>query len=118
MEGNMLNELNPFQFISLLLSLLTSVTLFIAYSTSRKHKELRSEIERKEKALESKSVDEIVRELQQTFQEIEQKLFAGKPLFDKLTETLNHNADQLKYIDVGLLPPTFKFDERESLKEQ
>jgi hypothetical protein len=114
----MLNELNPYLFTSLLLFLLTLVTLFIAYSTSCKRKELTSEIERKEKALKSKSVGEIVRELQQSFQEVEQKLFAGKPVFNKLTETLNHNADQLKYIDVGLLPPTFKFDERESLKEQ
>jgi len=114
----MLQEIAAHQLIWFLLMFLTVLCFFFAYSTSRRRKELAHEIERKQKALESKTVDELVNELQQSFQEIEQKLSSGKPVFDKLKETLNHNADQLKYIDVGLLPPTFQFDDRESLKKQ
>lgn len=113
----MFKEVAPHQLTSLLLILLTVITLFITYVTSRKQKVLESEIERKEKALESKSVNEIVSELQQSFQEIEQKITAGKPVFDQLTGSLQHNTEQLKHIEVGLLPPTFRFDDRESLKK-
>lgn len=114
----MFQEIAAHQLTWPLLMFLTVLCLFFAYSASRRRKELANEIERKQKALESKTVEEIVNELQQSFQDVEQKLSSGKPIFDKLKETLNHNADQLKYIDVGLLPPTFKFDDRESLKKQ
>ena len=118
MEGTMLNELNIYQSTSLILFLFTALTLFMVYSTSRKRKELASEIARKEKVLEHKTVNEIVIELQQSFQNVQQKITTGKPIFDKLTKSLLNNAEQLKYIDVGLLPPTFKFDDREFLKKQ
>ncbi len=114
----MFKELEPYQLTSLILALFTAITLFLAYSTSRKRKALTSEIERKEQALESKSIDEIVSELQQSFKEVEEKIIAGKPIFEQLTESLEHNNEQLKYINVGLLPPTYKFDDRESLKEE
>ncbi len=114
----MFKELELYQLTSLILAVLTAVTLFIVYSTSRKRNELISEIERKEKALENKSVDDIVSELQQSYKEIEQKIVAGKPIFRQLTESLKQKKEQLNYIDVGLLPPTYKFDDRESLKEK
>ncbi len=115
---NMLKELDPYQLTSLLLILLTATIFYIANSTLRKRKVLASEIERKQKALESKSVEVIVNELQQSLQEVQQKIDSGTPIFNKLAGTLKHSSEQLKYIDVGLLPPTFKFDDREALKEQ
>lgn len=118
MEQIMFKEVDPQQLTSLLIILLTAMTFFIAYSTLRKRKELASEIERKQKALESKAVDEIVKELQQSFQEVEKKIDSGKPILNKLKGTLKHCEEQLNYIDAGLLPPAFKFDDRESLKGQ
>jgi len=114
----MLQEVASHQLTWLLLMFSIVVCLFFVYSASRSRKELANEIQRKKNALKSKTVEEIVNELQESFQEVEQKLISGKPVFDKLKETLKHNADQLKYIDVGLLPPTFQFDDRESLKKQ
>lgn len=118
MEGTMFHELTPYQLTSLLLCVSTALVAFFVYSTSCKRKKLSNEIERREALLESKTVDEIVSDLEQSYQDIEKKIYAGKPILDQLTEPLKHNADQLKYIDVGLLPPTFKFDDREFLKEQ
>ena len=114
----MIKGIDTYILTSLLLFFLTIITLLIAYRSSRKGKKLSKEVERKEKALEAKSIDEIVKDLEQSIQEIEQKIEAGKPVFDKLKERLKNNAEQLEYIDVGLLPPTFSYDDRESLKEQ
>ncbi|ETX09617.1 hypothetical protein MUS1_06740 [Marinomonas ushuaiensis DSM 15871] len=114
----MLQELTPYQLTSLLLCLSTALIVFFIYSISQKRKKLSNEIGRRETLLESKSVNEIVSDLKQSYQDIEKKICAGKPTLDQLTEPLKHNSNQLKYIDVGLLPPTFKFDDREFLKEQ
>lgn len=114
----MLKEVDPFQLSWLLLIISTTLILFTAYLNSRKLKSLGNEIERKEKALEEQPVEEIIQELQKSFDAIEQKLNDGKNIYDQLLQTLNKSVDQLKYIDVGLLPPTFKFDDRESLKAQ
>lgn len=118
MELIKLKDLSPYQITWLLLIGSTIITLFIAYLTLRKRRSLSREIERKESALEAKSVDEIVIELQQSFQKIEQKTVEGKRVYDQLQEILKKNTGQLKYINAGLLPPTFKFDDRESLKKQ
>ncbi|MBO1255865.1 DUF4041 domain-containing protein [Alteromonas sp. 5E99-2] len=114
----MLKEVDPHHLTWLLLVMLTMSTLLAAYFTSRKKKNLSAEIERKEKALKDKPIDDIVQELQKSFEEVERRLSDGKPIYDKLLQTLSKNDDKLKYIDVGLLPPTFRFDDRESLKNQ
>lgn len=114
----MLKDFDAYQLTSLLLVILTMLTIFTAYSNYRKRKKLAIEIERKENALKEKPIEEIVQELQNTSEGFEVKLSSGKPIYDELLQTLKKNADQLKYIDVGLLPPTFKFDDREALKDQ
>ena len=114
----MFHELTPYQLTSLLLCVSTALVAFFVYLTSCQRKKLSNEVERREALLESKPVDEIVSDLKQSHQDIEKKICAGKPILDQLTESLKHNVDQLKYIDVGLLPPTFKFDDREFLKEK
>ncbi|NMP04658.1 DUF4041 domain-containing protein [Pseudoalteromonas arctica] len=113
----MFHEFESNQLISLVLAVFTAVVIYMVYSTLYKQKDLISEIERKEKALENKSVDEIVSELRQLSHEIELKITNGKPIFEQLTQSLKKNTEQLKYIDVGLLPPTYKFDDPESLKK-
>jgi hypothetical protein len=120
MEGaiDMLNEPTPYQIISVLFIILTILNLFFVYSNSRKHAQIANEIRRKEKLLENKSVEEIVSELKQSFQVIKKKISAGQPVFQNVTETLRHNENRLVYIDAGLLPPTYKFDDSELLKEQ
>lgn len=114
----MLNELVPYQLTSLLLAIVAVIVMTLVYSTSRQRKNLNAEIERKEKLLKEKPVKQIVYELQQSIKEIQDKIFAGDLVFDRLAEPLKNNTEKLEYIDVGLLPPTYKFDDRESLKEQ
>ncbi|WP_321284431.1 DUF4041 domain-containing protein [uncultured Vibrio sp.] len=114
----MLEDFGSQQLTWLALNILTVTTLFIVYSNFRKCKSLESEIERKEEALKTKPVEQIVQDLQQSLQAVEKKITDGKTVYIQLEEALKKNAGQLKYIDVGLLPPTFKFDDRELLKSE
>jgi hypothetical protein len=100
------------------LTLAIVITLFKAHASKRNHKQLADENERKVNALKSKPVSVIVDELKQSCQNIEAKIASGMPVYNQVNDLLKENKGQLKYINVGLLPPTFKFDDRESLKIQ
>jgi len=100
------------------LGAVTLIILFLTYSTSRTNKVLISDIERKERALAEKTAEQIVVDLQQAIQEVEQKIEAGKPVYSRLQKQVSLSREQLKYIDAGLLPPTFKFDDSQSLKDK
>ncbi|WP_198419009.1 DUF4041 domain-containing protein [Motilimonas pumila] len=114
----MLDDANSYQPIWIALSVLTAIILFKVYSTSKKSKALASNVERKENALKEKAVEEIVQELVHSIQKVTQKLSDGRPVFSQLQDELSQNIEQLKYIDVGLLPPTFKFDDSQALKDK
>lgn len=120
MEGatTMLNEPTPYQIITILLIIFTTLNLFFIYSNSKKRVQITNEIGLIEKLLENKSVEEIVSEMKKSFQDVQQKKSAGQSVFQQLTESLQHNKDRLAFIDAGLLPPAFKFDDTELLKEQ
>ncbi|WP_351089213.1 DUF4041 domain-containing protein [Shewanella sp. S1-49-MNA-CIBAN-0167] len=120
MEGaiDMLNEPTTYQIISILFTIFTILNLFIIYSNYLNHGLIANEIVRKENLLENKSVEEIVSELKLSSQDLLQKKSAGQSVFQQLTETLKHNEERLAYINAGLLPPIFKFDDSELLKEQ
>lgn len=120
MEGatTMLNEPTPYQIITIILIIFTTLNLFFIYSNSKKRAQITNEIGLIEKLLENKSVEEIANELKKSFQDVQQKKSAGQSVFQQLIEPLQHNKDRLAFIDAGLLPPAFKFDDTELLKEQ
>ncbi len=120
MEGTaqMLYEPTQYQIITILLIIFTTLTLFFIYSNSKKRAQITNEIGRIEKLLEKKSVAEIVSDLNKSFQDVQQKKSAGQSIFQQLTESLRYNEDRLAFVDAGLLPPAFKFDDTELLKEQ
>lgn len=112
----MLKEVAAHQIIWLILTCLTFLTLLLAYSSVIMRKRFASEVQRKKDSLESKPIEVIIQELRESTQEVEQKLANGKLVHDKLQESIKLNNEQLKYIDVGLSPPAYKFDDSESLK--
>ncbi|WP_299083928.1 DUF4041 domain-containing protein [uncultured Paraglaciecola sp.] len=114
----MLKEIDLHQSLWIALTVLTALIAFMIYSTSQKRKNLEKEIKRKNNALKEKCIDEIVSDLQQSLQQIELKVNDGKPIYNRLQEILEQNTAQLKFIDVGIFPPTFNFDDRESLKHK
>ncbi|WP_335908642.1 MULTISPECIES: DUF4041 domain-containing protein [Shewanella] len=112
----MLKEVAAHQITWLILTCLTFLTLLLAYSSVIRRKRLENEVQRKEDALESKPIEVIVQDLQESIKKTEQNIANGKLVHDKLQELINLNNEQMKYIDVGLLPPVYKFDDSESLK--
>lgn len=109
---------DPNLMIWFVLVILISTSLYFTYSTNLKRKRLALEIERKQSTLSAKSVDDVVQELRHSAQEITQKFTDGQSIYNQLQETLIHYKEQLKYIDVDMLPPVFRFDDSESLKEK
>ena len=112
----MLKEVAVHQITWLILTCLTFLTLLLAYSSVIRRKRLVTEVQRKEDALESKPIEVIVQEFRDSIKETEQNIASGKLFNDKLQELIKLNNEQLKYIDVGLSPPVYKFDDSESLK--
>jgi len=80
-------------------------------------KRTKVEIQRLETLLIEESVSQRVEELNAKCFEAEQNIDAGKGHFSKLEALLQKAGSQVDYINVGLLPPTYRFDDRESLKE-
>ena len=96
-----------------------SIIFFIlAISKSKKRSILTDEVTRKKQVLNDKSVEDVVSELNQAYEEVSGKIKAGGEKHRKLLDLISSTNEQSKLIDVGLLPPVFKFDDSESLKEK
>lgn len=100
------------------LALLACTFFSFAIYTHRKRKELIIGIDKKKQALADKPVGEIVQSLQRQADDIKDKIELGQPIYLKLRDELALKKNQLKYIDAGLFPPTFKFDDSQSLKNE
>ena len=114
----MLNDVSSYEPIWIVLSVLMVIILVMLHSTSKRGKILARNTERMENALKEKTVEEIVHEQQLLVQNVTQKLSDGSLIFSRLQDELSQNDEQLKYIEVGLLPPTFKFDDSQALKNK
>lgn len=111
---------NPetFQYVSLSLSLILLVVMYTLYSTSKKRKYLESEVTRKESMLADKPIEEIISVLQSSINALRTKFDDGQPVYSMLTEEIKKSDERYKYIKEGLLPPTYKFDDSEALKDK
>ena len=109
---------DPYIFSTVITAVLAISIFILALTKQSQSKTLANEIERKESALAEKSIEEIVQSLEITHKEISEKLSKGTSVFNQLKEKLQNTQNQIKHVDVGLLPPTYKFDDRESLKKQ
>lgn len=111
-------SIEPFQTLWLALSFVLIFVLMTFFLALNKRKKLLAEIIRKENLLSEKPIDEILTDLQTSIDEVVLRLSDGKPIYANMKKDLSSSREQLKYIDVGLLPPTYKFDDSESLKER
>lgn len=107
-----------YQLVWIVLALLTLTFLLSTRSTKKKHKSLLEDIDKKQKALAEKSVEELVQELNNQISDVETKIEYGRPIFSRLKDEATKNKEQMKYINVGLFPPTYKFDDSQSLKDK
>jgi len=104
-----------FWYASVFLSLLFVI---LTFNCSRKSNVLSLENEKKEQKLLLTSIDEIVKDIDNKYNQILEKKVAGQHTLSRLKETLHDMHQPLLFIEVGLLPPTFKFDDSEALKEK
>jgi hypothetical protein len=92
--------------------------VILAILKSKKRSILTNEVTRKKQILNEKSVEDVVAELSQSYEEIKEKIEAGGDKHIQLLDLISSTNEQSKLIDSGLLPPVFKFDDSESLKEK
>jgi len=108
----------PYQLVWIVLTLWTFIFFLFARSTQKRCRELLEDIDRKKKALAGKSVEDIVQDLQNIIGDIETKIEHGRPIYSRLKSEVSKNKEQMNYINVGLFPPTYKFDDSQSLKDK
>lgn len=114
----MLNENDTYLMLGGLAFAVSTLFFILAISKSKKRSILTDEVIRKKQNLNEKSVEDVVAELTQAYEEINGKIEAGGDKHRKLLDLISSTNEQSKLIDVGLLPPVFKFDDSESLKEK
>lgn len=107
-----------YHFAWVVLALLACTFFLFAIYTQRQSKNLFINVDKKKQALADNPVEEIIQNLQRESDDIENKIERGQPIYLKLKDELALKKEQLKYIDVGLYPPTFKFDDSQSLKNK
>lgn len=101
--------------ISVLLTIFLGVLNLIK---KRKTKALTLETESRKEILKEKPVAVINQEIIEKTAITLQKKESGELTLELLKEQLRDTSKQLRFIDVGLVPPTFKFDDSEALKEK
>ncbi len=79
---------------------------------------LRREIQKLRKGIRSEPVIDAVQRLKSESQAVQGKIDAGRPIFERLQVRHVEVREKLRAIDVGLVPPTFRFDDDEKLKQR
>ena len=114
----MLNGNDTYLMLGGLAFAVSIIFVILAISKSKNRSILTDEVTRKKQILNEKSVEDVVAELTQAYEEINGKIEVGGDKHRKLLDFISSTNEQSKLIDVGLLPPVFKFDDSESLKEK
>lgn len=97
---------------------ITLIFLFRAKSKSTKTDKVQSKIDFIRKSIEEESIDSQIEKLTNEQSETRQKIDSGTPILNKVIEAIKKTEEDLKFINVGLLPPVFKFDDCETLKAE
>lgn len=105
--------------VYLALGLIVATLTLIAYGffQNKKYQARLEYIRQREAILSNASVDErLSRQLKQKA-DFQEKQRVGRDYLGKLEKTIEPTTKQLKRIKVGLVPPIFRFDDSEDLKE-
>lgn len=95
----------------------TIILVFYGISQNKKYKERLEYIREREAMLSEASVEERLSKQRQQKMEFQEKQTLGRDYLMKLEKTIEPTTKQLKRIEVGLVPPIFRFDDSEDLKE-
>ncbi len=87
-------------------------------STRKKNKNIILDNEEKKEALLKTPITKLLGQLDNEIKSTHEKIEAGQIPFKALEERLKKSANDLTFINVGLLPPVFKFDNSEDLKSE
>lgn len=113
----MLNGNDPYLLFAGVTFAISLMFVILAITKSKDRKVLSLETDRKRQILSEKIVEEAVAELNSAYEEVKKKVISGTDKHEQLSMFVNNVKEQAKLIDVGLLPPTFKFDDSESFKD-
>ena len=113
----MLNGNDPYLLFAGVTFAISLMFVVLAITKSKDRKVLSLETDRKRQILSEKTVEEAVAELNSAYEEVKKKVISGTDKHEQLSMFVNNVKEQAKLIDVGLLPPTFKFDDSESFKD-
>jgi len=95
----------------------TIIIVFYGISQNKKYRALLEYISQRESMLSEQSVDELLSKQLQRKADFEEKQRVGRDYLDKLDKAIEPTTAQLKRIEVGLVPPIFRFDDSEELKK-
>lgn len=95
----------------------TIILVFYGISQNKKYKERLEYIREREAMLSEASVEERLSKQRQQKMEFQEKQQLGRDYLMKLEKAIEPTTKQLKRIEVGLVPPIFRFDDSEDLKE-
>ncbi|MEO2266835.1 DUF4041 domain-containing protein [Pseudoalteromonas sp. YIC-656] len=118
MKGNMIEGIDIHAYLWALFCGAIIVLAIKAKSNHTKRIEQIAETQRQKENLEKESVESQVSKLEDEFDEIEKKITSGQESFKTLEKTNSKLELEREYIEVGLLPPVYRFDDREELKAQ
>ena len=95
----------------------TIILVFYGISQRKKYRARLEYISQRESMLSDESVDERLSRQRQQKADFENKQRVGRDYLDKLDKAIEPTTAQLKRIEVGLVPPIFRFDDSEELKK-
>lgn len=98
------------------LLIVTGILAISAYALKRKAAELQSLINTRHYELLNNSVEDLITKLKTDIHTLEEKQSSGRKTFLELNNVLKRHQSVWQRIEVGLLPPVFKFDDNEELK--
>lgn len=97
---------------------ISTMSVFILLVVAILNVLLRRKIRISQRLIEKEPVAEAVERLDREAEEIRDKFEAGSCIFDDLKIRYGEVTSELQAIEVGLSPPTFKFDDCERLKRE
>ncbi|WP_301898597.1 DUF4041 domain-containing protein [Pseudidiomarina terrestris] len=95
----------------------TIILVFYGTSQNKQYQARLKYIEQRESMLSDESVDERLSQQLKQKAVFQEKQRVGRDYLDKLEKAIEPTTAQLKRIEVGLVPPIFRFDDSEDLKE-
>ncbi|QCU76360.1 DUF4041 domain-containing protein [Pseudoalteromonas distincta] len=117
-QGNMIEGIDIHNVLWALFGVIIIVLAIKAKSNYTKRTEQIAETQRQKENLEKESVEVQVSKFERESKEVNYKISSGQEHLKDLDKSVEKLELERLYIEVGLLPPVYRFDDREELKAQ